>query len=127
MTSTPPRAFGASAHAACSSPWGPAQVIGVVGNAFCVPGGGALSVAPPVPSAPDEIWYDPADPTPSLGGPLLVAQRAGPVDNRPVEARPDVLTYTGATFDAPVEVIGPVHAMWRAAIAGLGYVRPNHS
>ena len=35
MTSTPPRAFGASAHAAWSSPCGPAQVIGVVVSA-CV-------------------------------------------------------------------------------------------
>ena len=41
----PPRAFGASAHAACSSPWGPAHVIGVVGSAFADPGGGALDVA----------------------------------------------------------------------------------
>ena len=65
---------------------------------------------PPVPSPPDTIRYDPADPTPSLGGPLLVAQRAGPVDNRPVEARPDVLVYTGAVLAAPVEVVGPVHA-----------------
>ena len=45
MTSTPPRAFGASAQAACSSPCGPAQVIGVVGSAPSVPGGGALAVA----------------------------------------------------------------------------------
>jgi hypothetical protein len=45
MTSTPPRASGASAHAACSSPWGPAQVIGVVDRAPCDPGGGALAVA----------------------------------------------------------------------------------
>ncbi|MEV4662274.1 CocE/NonD family hydrolase [Micromonospora echinofusca] len=71
---------------------------------------GGLDTAAPVPSAPDGFHYDPADPTPSLGGPLLVAQRAGPVDNRPVEARPDVLTYTSAPLDAPVEVIGPVRA-----------------
>ncbi|MEU7933998.1 CocE/NonD family hydrolase [Micromonospora echinofusca] len=71
---------------------------------------GGLGTAAPVPSAPDGFHYDPADPTPSLGGPLLVAQRAGPVDNRPVEARPDVLTYTSAPLDAPVEVIGPVRA-----------------
>src|SRR6185369_16520750 len=45
MTSTPPRAFGASAHAAASSPCGPAQVIGAVGNALSDPGGGALGVA----------------------------------------------------------------------------------
>ncbi|PZF98927.1 CocE/NonD family hydrolase [Micromonospora deserti] len=72
--------------------------------------GGGLATAAPVPSAPHRFWYDPADPTPSLGGPLLVAQRAGPVDNRPVEARPDVLTFTTAALDAPVEVIGPVRA-----------------
>ncbi|MGC5017983.1 CocE/NonD family hydrolase [Micromonospora sp. DT47] len=72
--------------------------------------GGELATAAPVPSPPDGIWYDPADPTPSLGGPLLVAQRAGPVDNRPVEARADVLTYTSAPLRAPVEVIGPVSA-----------------
>jgi putative CocE/NonD family hydrolase len=32
------------------------------------------------------------------------------VDNRPVEARPDVLTYTSARLDVPVEVVGPVRA-----------------
>lgn len=71
---------------------------------------GVLATEPAVPSAPDGFWYDPADPTPSLGGPLLVAQRAGPVDNRPVEARPDVLTWTSAPLTEPVEVAGPVHA-----------------
>ncbi|MDT5016702.1 MAG: hypothetical protein QOD39_2862 [Mycobacterium sp.] len=45
ITSTPPRALGASAHAACSSPSGPAQVIGFVSTVFSEPGGGALSVA----------------------------------------------------------------------------------
>src|ERR1700748_1522454 len=44
MTRMPPFAFGASAHAACSWPWGPAQVIGAVGSAFADPGGGALDV-----------------------------------------------------------------------------------
>lgn len=71
---------------------------------------GRLSAAPPVPSEPDRFRYDPADPTPSLGGPLLVAQRAGPVDNRPVEARPDVLTYTSAPLPQAVEVMGAVTA-----------------
>ncbi|MEV6693008.1 CocE/NonD family hydrolase [Micromonospora sp. NPDC051196] len=70
----------------------------------------ALRTAAPVPSPPDGFWYDPADPTPSLGGPLLVAQRSGPVDNRPVEARPDVLTWTSEPLTSPVEVIGPVQA-----------------
>src|SRR6185312_181000 len=43
MTKMPPRAFGASAHAACSSPCGPAHVIGVVGSAAADPGGAAAS------------------------------------------------------------------------------------
>ncbi|SBT44373.1 CocE/NonD family hydrolase [Micromonospora auratinigra] len=72
--------------------------------------GGVLDPAVPTATAPDRIRYDPADPTPSLGGPLLVAQRAGAVDNRPVEARPDVLTYTSAPLATPVEVVGPVQA-----------------
>ncbi|WBB54108.1 CocE/NonD family hydrolase [Verrucosispora sp. WMMD573] len=72
--------------------------------------GAALSPVDPVPSPPDGFWYDPADPTPSLGGPLLVAQRAGPFDNRPVEARPDVLTWTSEPLAAGIEVIGPVRA-----------------
>ncbi|MFE9869170.1 CocE/NonD family hydrolase [Micromonospora sp. NPDC005686] len=72
--------------------------------------GGALAPQPQERGTPDRIRYDPADPTPSLGGPLLVAQRAGPVDNRPVEARPDVLTYTSEPLREPVEVAGPVRA-----------------
>ncbi|MFG2061228.1 CocE/NonD family hydrolase [Micromonospora sp. NPDC048871] len=70
----------------------------------------ALRTCPPVPSSPDGFFYDPADPTPSLGGALLVAQRAGAVDNRPVEARPDVLTWTSEPLTSPLEVIGPVRA-----------------
>ncbi|MFI6264123.1 CocE/NonD family hydrolase [Micromonospora sp. NPDC051006] len=72
--------------------------------------GRALCTRPPVPSPPDALWYDPADPTPSLGGPLLVAQRAGPVDNQRIEARPDVLTWSSAPLAEPVEVLGPVSA-----------------
>ncbi|QOC91168.1 CocE/NonD family hydrolase [Micromonospora craniellae] len=72
--------------------------------------GSALRTSAAVPSPPDGFWYDPTDPTPSLGGPLLVAQRAGPFDNRPVEARPDVLTWTTDPLDSAVEVIGPVRA-----------------
>ncbi len=51
--------------------------------------------------------YDPADPTPSLGGPVLLS-RAPVVDNRPLEARGDVLTYTTAALASTVEAIGPV-------------------
>src|SRR5207302_1697048 len=73
---------------------------------------GAAPEAPGSPGTggPDRFRYDPADPTPSPGGPLLTRE-AGRTDNRAVEARPDVLVYTGAVLDADVEVIGPVSAL----------------
>lgn len=55
----------------------------------------------------DRYRYDPADPTPSFGGPVLLAR--DPVgDNRPLEARPDVLVYTSAALSSTLEAIGPV-------------------
>ncbi|MGP0100196.1 MAG: CocE/NonD family hydrolase [Solirubrobacteraceae bacterium] len=55
----------------------------------------------------DRYRYDPADPTPSLGGPVLLT-REPVLDNRALEARPDVLAYTGDPLDETVEAIGPV-------------------
>jgi putative CocE/NonD family hydrolase len=59
---------------------------------------------------PDRFRYDPADPTPSPGGPLLTYE-AGRKDNRAVEARPDVLVYTGPPLAADLEAVGPVSAL----------------
>ncbi len=72
--------------------------------------GGRLDAAAPGPSAPSRLRYDPTDPTPSLGGPLLVGQRAGAYDNRPLEARPDVLTFTSAPLESTCALAGPVGA-----------------
>src|SRR5262249_2263217 len=55
----------------------------------------------------ERYHYDPAHPTPSFGGPVLLA-REPVVDNRPLEARPDVLTYTTTRLEETVEAIGPV-------------------
>ncbi len=71
-----------------------------------------LGTEPPPPGDPDSFVYDPADPTPSPGGPLITPD-AGRVDNRPVERRPDVLVYSSAPLPAPVEAIGPVTATLR--------------
>ncbi|WP_411144011.1 CocE/NonD family hydrolase [Streptomyces sp. x-80] len=60
-------------------------------------------------SAPMSFRYDPADPTPSIGGPLL-SHKAGCRDNTALEARDDVLTFTTAPLTAPVHVLGPVSA-----------------
>lgn len=61
--------------------------------------------AEPGDAGPDEFTYDPADPTPSVGGPLLFG-KAKQRDNRAVEARPDVLVYSGEPLPADLDVIG---------------------
>ena len=66
--------------------------------------------AEPGDAPPDTFVYDPADPTPSVGGPLL--QPPGKqADNRAVEARPDVLTYTTDPLPARLDLMGPVSAL----------------
>ena len=75
-------------------------------------GGGRLREEPPPGDAPDGAdgyRYDPGDPTPSLGGPLLLA-RHPVVDNAPLEARADVLTYTTEPLAQAVEAIGGARA-----------------
>ncbi len=64
---------------------------------------------PAIYSRPDTYCYDPADPTPICGG-ALFSLSAGPCDNRSLEARADVLTYTTPPLAAPLEVIGYVCA-----------------
>ena len=70
---------------------------------------GGLSSQPPGESAPDAYRYDPADPTPAVGG-VLMSRSGGRVDNTKLEARPDVLSYTTARLDSDIEVIGEVSA-----------------
>jgi uncharacterized protein len=69
---------------------------------------GALAASEPPDSAPDRYTYDPADPTPAVGGTSTIT--FGPVDNRALEQRPDVLTYTTEPLTEPMEIIGPVQA-----------------
>ena len=56
---------------------------------------------------PDQYIYDPTDPTPNVGGALL-SRHAGSHDNRQLEARANVLTYTTDPFTEPLEMIGPI-------------------
>jgi putative CocE/NonD family hydrolase len=60
-------------------------------------------------STPDKFTYDPADPTPSVGGPLLTGENRQR-DNASVEARPDVLVYTGESLKVSLDLIGEVSA-----------------
>lgn len=69
---------------------------------------GRLTPDTPLPhSPPDQYRFNPADPTPNVGGALL-SVHAGPCDNRKLEARADVLTYTTAPLTEPLEIIGPI-------------------
>lgn len=70
---------------------------------------GTLGPEPPAPSEPDRYRYDPAQPTPSVGGPVLL-DRDPVVDNRALEARDDVLTFTTAPLERDVLAMGPVDA-----------------
>jgi putative CocE/NonD family hydrolase len=67
--------------------------------------GRRLGPASPSATTEDHYRYDPADPTPSVGGALLFFG-AGPRDNRGLEARPDVLTYTSDPLDEPLTIFG---------------------
>ena len=73
------------------------------------PAGGLSRDPEPGEAAPGTFVYDPRDPTPSVGGPLL--QPPGKqADNAALEARPDVLTFTGEPLPADLDLAGPVSA-----------------
>ena len=68
---------------------------------------GGLTPDPPEPDAgTSRFGYDPADPTPAVGGRVVTPARSGRRDNRALEARPDVLTFTSAGLTEPLEVLG---------------------
>jgi putative CocE/NonD family hydrolase len=78
---------------------------------------GGLNPEPPEVPGISSFRYDPADPTPSVGGQLLTG-KAGAADNRALEARPDVLVFTSAPLTGPLDVIGPVSARVRVRASG---------
>ncbi|GAA4724051.1 CocE/NonD family hydrolase [Phytohabitans rumicis] len=86
--------------------WPPA---GYAAQRFHLQPGGGLSTEPPGASEPDRYRYDPAEPTPAVGG-VRLERGSARVDNAALEARPDVLTYTTAALDRDVEVVGEVSA-----------------
>jgi len=86
---------------------------------YLQPGGG-LSGEPPGDAPPDRYRYDPADPTPAVGGVRMgVGRMSGRQDNTALEARADVLTYTTPVLDRDTEIIGEVGAeIWfRSSLA----------
>ncbi|MBK9710415.1 MAG: CocE/NonD family hydrolase [Kouleothrix sp.] len=87
---------------------------------FYLRAGGSLSPERPGAEPPDHYTYDPSDPTPTLGGNILMHNLfgPGPKDQRPIEARADVLGYTSDPLAQDVEVTGPLAVeLWAASDA----------
>ncbi|MBB4893471.1 hypothetical protein FHS39_002502 [Streptomyces olivoverticillatus] len=81
---------------------------------YPTPDGGLTRQAPTDAAPLASFRYDPADPTPSAGGRLL-SRTAGPRDNGSLEARKDVLTFTGPPLTEPLDVLGPITALLRVS------------
>ncbi|QYX75716.1 CocE/NonD family hydrolase [Streptomyces akebiae] len=79
--------------------------------------GGRLLADEPSGGAPSTYVYDPANPTPTLGGPLLTLD-GGSKDNAKLESRSDVLTFTTDPLTAPLEIMG-------APVVELAHSRSN--
>ena len=88
--------------------------------------GSLAPVAPGEFDVPSHYVHDPRDPVPTTGGATLMAGgpggvewMAGPRDQRDVENRTDVLSFTSAELAGDLEVTGPVsvtlHAVTSAA------------
>jgi putative CocE/NonD family hydrolase len=81
------------------------------GKANSLNGDGTLSTTSPNSEPADRYVYDPSDPVPTQGGPVLgdpVRIPPGPLDQRKVESRSDVLVYTTPAFEQDTEVTGQV-------------------
>jgi len=80
------------------------------GGANSLAGDGRLGPLSPGKEPADTFRYDPLDPAPTLGGPAFgdFHQVPGPCDQRPVEARRDVLVYSTPPFASDTEITGHV-------------------
>ena len=78
-----------------------------VGAANTAGGSGLLMTEPAARDETDRYLYDPRRPVPTVGGNTL-APFSGPADQSAVEAREDVLCFSSAVLDRPLEVTGPI-------------------
>jgi len=81
------------------------------GNANSLNGDGVLTARPARNAPPDRYAYDPRNPVPTLGGAVCCNPKVypwGPLDQRPVEKRRDVLVYESRPLKEEMEVTGPI-------------------
>jgi len=84
------------------------------GHANSLDGDGSLRDSTHDHSLEDHYVFDPRDPVPTRGGAVCCNPRIfpwGPMDQRPVERRNDVLVYTTKPLKHDLEVTGPVQAV----------------
>ncbi|WP_442930374.1 CocE/NonD family hydrolase [Mycobacterium sp. NBC_00419] len=82
--------------------WPPATGEGVM---YLQPAGRLAATPPATDAAPSTFRYDPADPTPTVGGRLL-ARISGYRDDTALAQRGDVLSFTSGPLDADLYVCG---------------------
>ncbi len=81
------------------------------GKANSLRGDGTLSPKQSGSEASDRYGYDPANPVATIGGPLCCDSQhlePGPRDQRPDEAREDVLIYSTGQLQRDLEITGPI-------------------
>jgi putative CocE/NonD family hydrolase len=84
------------------------------GRANTAAGDGTLEDAPRRRDTADRFTFDPHDPVPTRGGAVCCNPRVfpwGPMDQRPVEERRDVLVFSTRPLEQDLEVVGPVQAV----------------
>ena len=76
---------------------------------------GILSTQQPGDEAADRYTYDPGNPVPTVGGAICCTPHPqnpdGPLDQREVEKRPDVLIYSTPVLKQGIEITGPLEAL----------------
>ena len=84
-------------------------------------GNGSLSAEPPGEEPPDVFLYNPANPVPTVGGPLCCNpyfMANGAFDQKETEQREDVLVYSTLPMERDLEVTGPVTVtLWASTSA----------
>jgi hypothetical protein len=92
------------------------------GAANTLTGDGMLQPKPEHVTVADQFTYDPRNPVPTRGGAVCCDPKVfpwGPMDQRSVEKRKDVLVYTSAPLKQDMEVTGPIRVVLYASTSAL--------
>ena len=82
---------------------------GMVTQSWYLGSDGELAQDAPDRGGEDSYVYDPQNPAPTGGGPIYWGlEFPGPVDQRPLLYRPDVLVYRSQKLRSPMTVVGPI-------------------